>query len=874
MTEAIGDMYGGESEAPSQKPARPLSFAPSSHEKALEQKASQLSKLSKSTSADSNETIERHPSSPNSNGSPPAQRRRQSSINANGGQITPADLSRSPSSDTATQQFPLNDIDYESSPAAVAQELNNLQAIRRMSMNVDANDPDLPDFNSGFRGVPTVPPSHSADENDASRLFWVPARIHPELAPKEFNTFVEDRVDRIKRRSGDDEGLSPHRLERGGSGGSTMNRRKSMLSKTIEVPSDYKDGAEVLEKKKSIGAHSRKASAETSLHELEHIVNDPTSLVRTMSLEQSRNSLDANSEDDAPILPQAPEGQTLKRSTRTTYRKGSLRRGERIPMSKRAAVRKSESDDVPSVPALPQNFPKAQDASLSRVQTEPMRPRSEDSTAPTTLPNRSGRGPPSVHQAASLEDMRGHNESRQSYDQDSRPQPKPFQSRIARNGRTTAPLPGYVPPDSVPQIIETPPESDPRHLSLPGTSSHQRHPERTSSHEFSRTSSLSSANAQRIARRISPDRQTNRQTLDQMAQHPSAMPGTNTNTDALSFIPTFADEKKSDKKRKDKDSTDSSTHTKKSGWGWMKGSGEKEKDKEKKEKEEKDSGKKTKSKFTGKSSEKTHDNVRLDVLNQASDGSKGRESMVFDRDNVRLDEERKKESSRKSGGGGADSKKEKEPGIFSSLFGGGRKKGDRDSGGGRKSHAFGGRDLSPDPPQRILMPDVDYNWSRFSILEERAIYRMAHMKLANPRRALYSQVLLSNFMYSYLAKVQQMHPQIQIPQFAQKSQQQNQKQEQQQQQQPESYQQWAAYQAVSAHRSHYTDYIVEVPSPLGRACESAPPTPQSQFHAIAEAAASRGFGRLLRGYRSCSDVADLYKQEEEDTISVSSIKSS
>ena len=35
---------------------------------------------------------------------------------------------------------------------------------------------------------------------------------------------------------------------------------------------------------------------------------------------------------------------------------------------------------------------------------------------------------------------------------------------------------------------------------------------------------------------------------------------------------------------------------------------------------------------------------------------------------------------------------------------------------------------------------------------------MAHIKLANPRRALHSQVLLSNFMYSYLAKVQMMHP--------------------------------------------------------------------------------------------------------------------
>ena len=40
---------------------------------------------------------------------------------------------------------------------------------------------------------------------------------------------------------------------------------------------------------------------------------------------------------------------------------------------------------------------------------------------------------------------------------------------------------------------------------------------------------------------------------------------------------------------------------------------------------------------------------------------------------------------------------------------------------------------------------------------------MAHIKLANPRRPLLSQVLLSNFMYSYLAIVQAMHPQMNIP---------------------------------------------------------------------------------------------------------------
>ena len=81
---------------------------------------------------------------------------------------------------------------------------------------------------------------------------------------------------------------------------------------------------------------------------------------------------------------------------------------------------------------------------------------------------------------------------------------------------------------------------------------------------------------------------------------------------------------------------------------------------------------------------------------------------------------------------------------------------------------------------------------------------MAHIKLANPRRALYSQVLLSNFMYSYLAKVQMMHPQVQIPPAHQKSQQrgkQEEQQQQQQQQQPTEYSQYQRWQQVSADSS-------------------------------------------------------------------------
>jgi hypothetical protein len=144
-------------------------------------------------------------------------------------------------SDTANRSFPLNDIDYESTPAAVQQELHNLQALRRMSMDVGAtSDPDLPSF-SGVSLMPSIAPSGGDDEDDPSRLFWVPARVHPELAPMEFKTFLENRVSSIKRRSGDSSilsssgGLSPDGLDRTGSGSAKgLQRKKSMLSRQID----------------------------------------------------------------------------------------------------------------------------------------------------------------------------------------------------------------------------------------------------------------------------------------------------------------------------------------------------------------------------------------------------------------------------------------------------------------------------------------------------------------------------------------------------------------------------------------------------------------------------------------------------------------
>ncbi|OTA00817.1 hypothetical protein A9Z42_0011030 [Trichoderma parareesei] len=209
------------------------------------------------------------------------------------------------------------------------------------------------------------------------------------------------------------------------------------------------------------------------------------------------------------------------------------------------------------------------------------------------------------------------------------------------------------------------------------------------------------------------------------------------------------DERRGDKKaRKEKDEDSHNSSRSGSAWKWLKGVAD---DRDKKKEE----SKKSRHKAT---SEKAQDNVRLDVIQTSLEktATKGRESLVLDRESLdtKLSDERKKDSHRKS-----DSKKEKDGSLFSSIFGG-KKREEKEKNKKHQQLLHVPEDTIPYKP---LQPDVDYNWSRFPLLEERAIYRMAHIKLANPRRSLHSQVLLSNFMYSYLAIVQAMHPQMNVP---------------------------------------------------------------------------------------------------------------
>ena len=116
------------------------------------------------------------------------------------------------------------------------------------------------------------------------------------------------------------------------------------------------------------------------------------------------------------------------------------------------------------------------------------------------------------------------------------------------------------------------------------------------------------------------------------------IPGNSTRTDSLSFIPTIPEERKHDerksegKKSKDKKDSDGS---RKSSWHWLLGSEEKDKDKKKHKDSE---SKSTKSKV-----DKAHDNTRLDVLQSSIDSTpRARESLVLDRLDPKLEEERRK----------------------------------------------------------------------------------------------------------------------------------------------------------------------------------------------------------------------------------------
>lgn len=810
VTEAIGDMYGDDQDWKRDSiNGRPMSFMPSPTRMAPETDDNYFS--------NSYGTPPQPTQAPGRTGTLPIATRPQLQINggAKKAQTMPGTLPSQRNGDLSNstppspshslrenrsfvadpnQPLPLGDFNYNGDPAEITKELNNLQALRRMSMDVgNTSDPDLPSF-GGISIMPSVAPTGDDDEDDPSRLFWVPARVHPELAPMEFKSFLENRVKTIKRRSGESAGtLSPDILERSGSQGS-LRRKKSMLSRQIDNSGGrgavgYQDGADKLERRKSTLNHSTNGSELklADLTELDELVKDPTKAMQKLALERGsyeNSNAEVPASEDMPILPAAP-GIGLRRSTHTTYRKGSLRRGERVPYSKRAAqagVRAADTDGEDSASSASAPSP-----GIKRVFSEPV---AENFSRPGR------RRAPANEEAGNVSDStQSHpidNLDGSSYDNRQAEEPQ----KRSMSLRQVPASPQNIP---VPQIIETPPieedSSGDGASDVPKLSPQYPFPERSSSYSASapqeppprstrrpqmqrQQSSVIDTVPKASKANMEPQQQQQSQqrkvSNDLQQSISSSAAVNNASTDDLTFIPNLpapsqkASEmpklKKSSERERDKDDNES-TSSKKSWFSSLRSDGSK-KDKKRAEKEKEKERERDEDSKRGRvkaSLEKVHDNARLDVLQQAVEhtAQKGRESLLLDRDSVenKLTTERSKESNRKSG---KEEKKEKE-GLLSSIFGG-RKRADRESGGKKSNSSL--RAVSPEPLRRLGRPDIDYQWTRFSLLEERAIYRMAHIKLANPRRPLHSQVLLSNFMYAYLAKVQQMNPHVQIPQSA------------------------------------------------------------------------------------------------------------
>ncbi|KAG6866546.1 hypothetical protein C0991_002031 [Blastosporella zonata] len=105
--------------------------------------------------------------------------------------------------------------------------------------------------------------------------------------------------------------------------------------------------------------------------------------------------------------------------------------------------------------------------------------------------------------------------------------------------------------------------------------------------------------------------------------------------------------------------------------------------------------------------------------------------------------------------------KEKDSGFFGSLFGS-KKKQDEvpppllspGHAGRETAQALLGAPKSKTPVSPGISSGIGpNNYSRYPIHVERAIYRLSHIKLANPRRPLYEQVLISNLMFWYLGVI-------------------------------------------------------------------------------------------------------------------------
>ncbi|KAH7914815.1 hypothetical protein BJ138DRAFT_1143012, partial [Hygrophoropsis aurantiaca] len=506
--------------------------------------------------------------------------------------------------------------------------------------------------------------------DDPFHLFWVPASLHPEIAPAEFRAFLKEHA-----KGPPPDGVNaPTRSSSLSPSSSGLGRKRSMLSRQYK-PSENDEVEEEkvvpLRRNRTLLANSGPQLTISDLQQLEQLAeeastsDDPSKLRnvlrRSLSLnvapsiiDKMDNMPDMPDEADAPIIV-PPPGQILRRAARTKIRKPSLPGdggGHRFGAGRRnrgaAVAEPRTSSDLSSNDHV--------SSSDHGDANEPLkRPRAFSNESMTSDGHATPR-PESYSEEASI------------YDSYAREEPE---EEVVR------PSSSAVPP--MPPILS---------LSLPDD------PPSTSRSLDIITESQTFTSSAPILHHPQPQRLT----LDPTSDEPSRTPS----PDASTLTPST------------EETAVASTSGEVSPFPAKSPSPVPKKEKDKK-----------------------------GLFKWGSSGGNAKKNGK--------EREREKETQR--------IEKEKDSGFFGWLPG--KKKRD-DQASQSPGHGRSGRETAADmlgpsksyvPSPSPQLPGMQGSYARYPIHVERAIYRLSHIKLANPRRPLYEQVLISNLMFWYLGVI-------------------------------------------------------------------------------------------------------------------------
>ncbi|GAA5877501.1 hypothetical protein JCM1840_003874 [Sporobolomyces johnsonii] len=620
----------------------------------------------------------------------------------------------------------------------------------------------------------------AASQTPSQDLYWLPASLHPELAPQEFKAFIREqtRPDALARRTslGHSTSVSGGRLGRrvsmlrgeykprkddgvgeGGSGGgegrtaelrrtassggagagsrrSTLNfeeltikdlqRLEELAAKAESEGATEGEGegerlGRVLRRSLSLNPHRMAAAAAAGGAQIPGAL-DPS---RDPSAHLSSASWDADDADaadsDAPIII-PPPGQILRRNARTKIRKtgpgGEIlggRGGSRFG-SRRTRSTGGESVGITSPVLGGQEDDAGGDVSFESVESDdhhragvasPVRQASEGESLEGPSP------PSSDNQHADVQHI------------EVAPIPPPAAPHVVDNesaspiveSPVTSPSLEGATPVAVPVSTSQPAVISPASAEYDWASQHLPQP--------STPSPPPPPPPQQPSYNIHPAAQTSQREPFSAVPPPQAVPvplpaaleRKNSDASVASSVSSRAESHKS-----------GSTKEKKSGWARL-GLGSSKDDEAKKKK--------------GKVKEK--DKEREKERDKDADGSSSANSTAEEKHNST--KEKQKDSSS----------------LFGGLFGRRRAEYDHPQPPATAPSPPPEVRTPPPPPTAsgALLPNGRYaNFYRLPIHVERAIYRLSHIKLANPRRPLYEQVLISNLMFWYLGLIQKPQP--------------------------------------------------------------------------------------------------------------------